>query len=59
MHETLKNWSAKRSGAFITVTGADWQTGKTVKIPHVREIVPAADGARAIDGSGALHHLLS
>lgn len=37
---TLKDWTAKRSGAGITVRGTDIHTGKAARIVHIVAITP-------------------
>jgi len=45
----LKEWSAKRSGATITVIGRDATTGEAAKITDVREVaVIDVEGTKAV-----------
>jgi hypothetical protein len=41
---TIKNWTAKRSGAALTIEGVD-KGGKPVKVVNVASIKARADGA--------------
>lgn len=37
----IANWSAKRSGPTLTVTGVNLETGRPVKVTGVEEIISA------------------
>lgn len=45
----IANWSAKRSGPTLTVTGVNLETGRPVKVTGVEEIIaaqyPSTEGA--------------
>ncbi|WP_309628772.1 hypothetical protein [Brevundimonas sp.] len=49
--ETLKNWSARRSGGRITINGLD-ETGHPEKVPNVDTIVIDAGEIIATDKNG-------
>lgn len=55
---TLKNWRAKRAGAYITVYGEDVATRKATKITRVDKIEPGPNYCVATRDDGATHNLL-
>lgn len=57
MH-TLTNWTAKRSGPSLSITGTDRNTGKPVKLTGVAEITANGGGIRAIARDGTRHQLI-
>lgn len=50
----LLEWSARRSGAGMTVEGRDFATSDNVKITSVAEIKIVAGEIHALDDAGAL-----
>lgn len=62
LRHSLTNWSAKRSGASITVTGIDVETGRIERATLVSEIrVMELNGERGIfaeAGNGVYYRLL-
>lgn len=60
MHNTLKNWTVKRSGPALVVKGFDAETGRSVKLTGILEVTSRGDGnTAAIDASGTEHLLLT
>ena len=60
MHNTLKNWTVKRSGPALVVKGQDAETGLSVKLTGIVEVAGRGDdNTVAIDGSGVEHLLLT
>lgn len=53
----LTNWTARRAGGRITVTGTG-QDGKPAKIVGVDSIQPRAGFCHAMDKNGMSHKLL-
>lgn len=55
--DTLKNWSARRSGGRITINGS--RHGGTLKVPNVDTIVCRDGKVIATDKDGATYQLLT
>jgi uncharacterized NAD-dependent epimerase/dehydratase family protein len=49
---TLTDWTARRSGAAISIVGTDRRTGKSYKATGVRSIEPKAGKVVATDDAG-------
>jgi hypothetical protein len=56
MQKSLRKWSAKRSGAFITITGAS-EMGNPVKLAQVTSIEVDPEGPFAILDNGETYRL--
>lgn len=54
--DTLKSWSARRSGGRITINGLD-DTGHPVKVPNVDTITLDEGRVVATDKNGEKFHL--
>lgn len=50
MEKTLRDWTARRAGGAITVTGTDVATGERIKIAGVVEVRPGAVEKRGLFG---------
>lgn len=46
--DTLKSWTARRSGGRITINGIDVETGMPMKVPNIDTIVASAGSKSAV-----------
>lgn len=60
MHKTLTNWEARRSGAALSITGTDIDSGEKTKLTGILAIGSTFEAGRckAMGADGISHQLV-